>query len=85
MSRPKPPPRALENDLWTRAADIWAVCRGLGWTLDSERAVKIIQGHLQVVEDSYTHRIERLEKELEDAEKDIDKLKKYISSHRMKK
>ena len=47
MKRVVPDKKTIsERQLWSRASDIWAACRGLGWTLDSERAIKLIQKHL---------------------------------------
>lgn len=37
---------ALERELTERAQKIWGVCRGLGWTLDSERACHMIYEEL---------------------------------------
>jgi len=77
---PPVPQRAFANDLWSRAVDIWNTCRGLGWTLNSEKAVREIQKHLEIIEQSYQYHIDRLEHELKLSERRVRSLKKQVAT-----
>lgn len=78
----KPP---IDTDLWHAAADIWASCRGMEWTLDSERAIKLIYNHLANIRKGEEDKTKGLRRELHNAECKVMELKKYIVEARRSK
>jgi len=68
--------------MWTRAMNIWGLCRGLGWTLDSERAIGVIHDAIKQAHDDEKAHVEKLVKELYDARNEIRALKKHIIAMR---
>jgi hypothetical protein len=57
---------------------IWGVCRGLGWTLDSERASALIRTHLTEVVMDANQRTEEVRRLVEVRQAEIKQLKEDL-------
>jgi len=68
----------IKNELWSRASNIWALTRGMGWTLDSERATKMIEEHLQEAVAAAIRENDVLKHEISTQKEMIRSLKKSI-------